>query len=578
MLIAVIVLCGLWIGLRALAAKSSLEEAMPLVNTLKSQVVAQDVTGAKATLAKLEPKVGSARSDTSDVVWRAAEVIPFVGPNLTAVRTLASSTDDVVTQTISPLVGVLDSVSIENLKPVDGGLNLAPLVKATPTVDRAAAALDKAHAQVAAIDVSVTIGPVSSATTQLSTMLGKVSTQMNQAKEALHVLPSALGDKGVRNYLVVFENSGELLPNGGTTGSMALLQLDKGKISLVKQSSASGRDFPAFSDYVVPIPEDVKKLYPYGLGRQVQDLTITPRFSLTYEVAKTMWKSAKGDDIDGVIAMDTVTLANLLKATGPIDVLPGLQINSENAVRILLIDIYTMYPDPATVDRINQTISVGAFSKILGGGANPKTLITTLLQSAEQGRVKMWTGNKAEQDLIKQTPFYSEPPVSTADTDKLGVYFMDQTPSKMDYFLKAKVEVSQAVCSDKHRYVFTRVALNSTAPANAADILPPYVMGNGVLVAQGYVQVGTSVYAPKGYKVLGTAIDAQPSAAPMIGSDGDYAVAQGVQQMGPGQTMTLDVLFDAGETKTKKLNATVTPMVNPIVTSYGTLDCAAIGK
>jgi hypothetical protein len=48
--------------------------------------------------------------------------------------------------------------------------------------------------------------------------------------------------------------------------------------------------------------------------------------------------------------------------------------------------------------------------------------------------------------------------------------------------------------------------------------------------------------------------------------------------MGPGQTMTLDVLFDAGETKTKKLDATVTPMVNPIVTTYGTLDCAAIGK
>ncbi len=576
--LAVIVFCGLWIGLRALAAKSSLEAAIPLVTTLKTQVAALDVDGAKATMAKLEPKVNSARSDTSDPIWRGAEVIPFVGPNLSAVRTLASSTDDVVTKAIKPLVGVLNTVSPESIKPVNGALNLAPIVKATPTVDRAAAALDKANAQVAAIDTSGTIGPVRSATTQLSTMLGKVAGQMKQAKDAVHALPAALGAKGVRNYLVIFENSGELLPNGGTTGSMALLQLDNGKISLVKQSSASIRDFPRFDDYVIPLPEDVKMLYPYGLGRQVQDLTITPRFSTTFDVAKAMWKQAKGDDIDGVIAMDTVTLGNLLKATGPIDVLPGLTLTPENAVRILLIDIYTMYPDPVTVDKINESIAIGAFSRVLGGGANPKTLLSTLLKMGEEGRVKMWTGDKAEQSLIKMTPFYSAPPVSTKDTDAFGVYFMDQTPSKMDYFLKVKVGITQAVCGDKHRYVFARVALNSTAPANAGEILPNYVVGDGILVAKGNVQIGTTVYAPKGYKVLGTAIDAQPSAAPMIGSDGEYPVAQGVQQMGPGQTMVLDVLFDAGETPLKKLKADVTPTVNPTVAGYGTLDCKAIGK
>ena len=577
-IVAVIVFCGLWIGLRALAAKSSLEAAIPLVTTLKSQVTALDVPGAKATLAKLEPKVSSARSDTSDPIWRGAEAVPFVGPNLTAVRTLAASTDDVVTQAIEPLVGVLHTVSPESIKPVNGALNLAPIIEATPTVDRAAAALDKASAQVAAIDTSGTIGPVRSATEQLSTMLGKVSGQMQQAKSAVHAIPAALGANGVRNYLVIFENSGELLPNGGTTGSMALLQLDNGKISLIKQSSASIRDFPRFDDYVIPFPEDVKKLYPYGLGRQVQDLTMTPSFSTTFDVAKAMWKAAKGDDIDGVIAMDTVTLGNLLKATGPIDVLPGLTMTPENAVRILLIDIYAMYPDPVTVDKINESIAIGAFSRVLGGGANPKTLLSILLKMGQEGRVKVWTNDKAEQDLIKMTPFYSEPPVSTKDTDAFGVYFMDQTPSKMDYFLKVKVGITQAVCGDKHRYVLARIALNSTAPLGAGDILPSYVIGDGSLVTKGNVQIGTTVYAPKGYKVLGTYIDGQPSATPMTGSDGDYPVAQGVQQMAPGQTMTLDVLLDAGETPLKKLRAEVTPTVNPTVTGYGALDCTSIGK
>ncbi|WP_285115798.1 DUF4012 domain-containing protein [Leifsonia sp. fls2-241-R2A-40a] len=575
--VAIVVLAGLWIGFRALAAKSALEAAIPLVNTLKSQVVAQDVTGAKATLAKLEPKVASARSDTSDPIWRAGEIIPFVGPNLTAVRGLAGATDDVVTQAIKPLVGVLGSVSPAGLKPVNGALNLKPIVEATPVVDKAAAALDAAHQRVADIDVSSTIGPVRSATAQLDGMLGKVSAQMQDAKKAVHALPPALGSKGVRNYLVIFENSGELLPNGGTTGSMALLQIDNGKISLVKQSSASIRDFPRFNDYIIPIPEDVKKLYPYGLGKQVQDLTITPRFSLTFDMAKAMWKTAKGDEINGVVAMDTVTMANLLKATGPIDVLPNLQITAENAARILLIDIYAMYPDPVTVDKINETIAITAFSKMLGGAADPKVLLKTLLKMGEEGRVKVWTDDKSEQDLIKLTPFYSEPPVTTKETDALGVYFMDQTPSKLDYFLKAKIEVQQAVCSDKHRYVFTRVSLNSTAPANAGNILPPYVLGNGVLVTQGNVQVGTSVYAPKGYTVLKTAIDGQVAETPVTGTDGDYVVSQGVQQMAPGQTMIFDTLWDAGTTATKKMHADVTPMVNPSVTTYTPFDCTLLG-
>jgi hypothetical protein len=168
--------------------------------------------------------------------------------------------------------------------------------------------------------------------------------------------------------------------------------------------------------------------------------------------------------------------------------------------------------------------------------------------------------------------------VTTKTTDGLGVYFMDQTPSKLDYFLKVKVEVQQAVCNDKHRYVFTRVSLNSTAPADAAKVLPQYVLGNGVLVTQGNVQIGTSVYAPHGYTVLATAIDGQPAATPMVGTDGEYTVAQGVQQMAPGQTMIFDTLFDAGTTPVKKLQAEVTPTVNPTVTEYTTFDCSLIGK
>ena len=82
--VIVLIGCVAWVGLRALTAKSELESALPMVTTLKTQIVAQDVKGAKATLAKLRPKVDSARDLTSDPIWQAGEIVPFVGPNLHA--------------------------------------------------------------------------------------------------------------------------------------------------------------------------------------------------------------------------------------------------------------------------------------------------------------------------------------------------------------------------------------------------------------------------------------------------------------------------------------------------------------
>src|SRR5665213_2154290 len=83
LIVVIIVLaCGIWIGIRALQAKSDLEAAIPMVTTLKTQILAQNTKGANATLDKLAPKVEQARKLTSDPIWRASEILPVLGRNL----------------------------------------------------------------------------------------------------------------------------------------------------------------------------------------------------------------------------------------------------------------------------------------------------------------------------------------------------------------------------------------------------------------------------------------------------------------------------------------------------------------
>ena len=571
---------GAWVGIHALQAKSELQASMPLVSALKSQIVAQNIPAAAATFTELQPKVDSARKLTDDPIWRVGELIPVVGTNLSAVRQLASVTDDVVNNAIQPLMGVADTMTPASFKPVNGAINLAPFEKAIPKVDSASAALTKAVTNVQQIKTDGAISQVVAAKASLQTTLTKVATELTQVRKLLAVLPGALGGSGARNYLIVFENNGEMQPGGGTTGSMAILHVDHGKIALAQQSSASGREFPHFDAPVVPIPADAQAIYPFGLGTYVQKLTETPRFLLTYDIAKSMWKTAKGVDIDGVVALDTVALSYLVNATGPIHLPDGTVMTGANAVKTMLGDLYVRHSDPAVVDAINQTIAITTFQKVTSGSANPKALIAALLKASNEGRMKVWTSNAAEQALIKPSSLYGAPPQSTATTDAFGVYYMDKTPSKMGYYLRQNVSLNQAVCpAGGKRYVQAKVTLTNAAPANAGDTLPVYVTGDGSSTPRGTIRVQATVYAPKGYSVVSVTSNGAPAPETITGTDGEFVVGEGTVAVPPGGgTAEVTVLYVSNSTASRTLLAKATPVVNPTVATYGKLDCGQVPK
>lgn len=86
LLLLVLAVAGLLIGKpiydRAMSAKSSLEQAIPLATTAKNQILAGDNEGAKATAAQLATLTADARDQTDDGTWKSLEWVPFVGPNL----------------------------------------------------------------------------------------------------------------------------------------------------------------------------------------------------------------------------------------------------------------------------------------------------------------------------------------------------------------------------------------------------------------------------------------------------------------------------------------------------------------
>jgi hypothetical protein len=585
--VVVIVLCmGTWVGARALQAKSDLQAAVPLISQLKADVLAQNTTGAKKTFANVKSKVADAKSLTSDPIWRGSEIIPGLGANLAAVRELADVTNNVVVQAVQPLIEVASSVSMSSLKPVNGSIDLAPLVAAEPKIATATSAFNATLSEVRKISTTGTVSQIVSAKTTMQSMLEKVVPQLQQLQSIVQVLPGALGESGPRNYLLAFQNNGEVMALGGTIGSLAVLNVDKGHISLARQ--AGPLDFPLRTTPIIPLAPDVAKIWDQGLGKYMQNLTATPRFSLSFQIAQAMWQQRFGTKIDGLIVMDPVALSYILGATGPITLSDGTQLTSANAVQELLSTVYTKFTDPLAMDAYNASIAQQAFAQILGGHLDPKLLMTAILNASSERRLLVYSANPSEEKLLSASSFDAEPPVSTPTTDAFGVYFADHTPSKMGYYLQQSVDLAQAVCpADGLRHVRVTVTLTNTAPANAGRTLPAYVTGLSIYTKPGNMLLTSTVYAPPGYTVVAVSNGAKDfvpvykgmSGLPVkIGSDGDYPVGQTPVYLAPTQSRTVTYDFVAKDLAQRTLTAQVSPVIAPTKVTESKLDCGVIGK
>lgn len=549
-LVLLLALAVAWVGVRGVLAKNHLEAAVGDVDMLRSNLTQGDGAAAKKTAERLESNAASARSLTGDPVWGAAEYVPFFGPNLRAVREVAVVVDDVAHGAVSPVAGVVGGLNQDSFAPKGGKVDLAPIEHAQPAVAKATRTLASAGKDAAGIDTSGTLSPVTRAVDQLRNALSSVAQQADVANRIVQLAPAMLGHDGDRKYLLLFQNNAELRAGGGIPGAVALLDVQDGRIHLENQSA--GGSFGPYDKPVLPLDEETEGLYGAITGRYMQDVTLTPRFDTSAELARAMWKQKFGDQVDGVLALDPVTLGYMLKATGPVQLPTGDTLTSDNAAKVLLSDVYAKYPDPSVQDVFFASAASAVFDKVSSGGFDAKQFIAGLTQAAGENRVRLWSANSAEERQISGTAVAGDLPTETAQSREFGVYLNDATGAKMDYYLQKDVAVGSAVCrADGRPTSVVVVTLKSTAPADAATSLPEYVTGAGNFgVEPGKVRTNVLVYAPKDAIYLSATQDGKPAGVqPAL--DGDNAVVQTQVLLSPGQTTTLRIAFlgDAANAK-----------------------------
>lgn len=568
----VLLAAAAWVGIRALLVKQDLEQVVPLTSSLKQAVTEQDQAAVARDSSELSSRASSAASLSGDPIWRAAEVIPFIGPNLTAVREIAQVADDLASKAVAPLARIATEVKAEDFKPQNGAIDVAPLEAARVPVSGAQVALTNAQKSVAAIDTSGTIGQVTSAVDQIEGELDALVPTVTALDNAVQLLPSMLGADGPKQYLLLIQNPAELRSGGGIPGALALLKTDGGKLTLEQQASSA--DFPRFQQPILPLPAETQGLYGSIVGEYIQNVTLTPKFSLSGELAQAMWQQRYGTTVDGVISVDPVTLSYLLGATGPVDLVTGDQLTQENAVSLLLSEVYARYPLPAQQDLFFAAAAKAVFDKVSAGDIDPIKLVDALTRAGSERRIMVWNADEQSRDVLAGTTLAGDLPAYSDERTGLGLYFNDGTGAKMDYYLTADTQVGSLVCrQDGKPYQVVQVTVKNNAPADAGTSLPEYVTAGGAYgVSPGSVKTFVSAYGSPGLVNLGVMRDGA-SVSALSTSDDGYGVTQIPVQLAPGESTTLTFGYLAPSSQSTIGEFQRTPIVNMNETSELSLSC-----
>ena len=448
-------------------------------------------------------------------------------------------------------------------------------MRSTASTDVATTATDslrQASASVNAIDTTELLAPLAAPVTEVRDLLTSGLTAADALRRTSQLLPLALGAEGPRNYLVMFQNNAEWRSLGGIVGAMAMIHTDGGRMDLTGQGSSS--DFTRYADPVLPLSDEILGIFVDKPGVYIQNVTQIPDYTIDGPLAREMWLRETGVAVDGVFALDPVTLSYLLEATGPITLPTGEQLTSENAVPLLLNEVYQRYPDPRDQDAFFAATAAVVFETIADGAAEPAGLIQALARAGSERRLFMWSADPAEQAILDGATIQGGLPVTDDTRTQFGVYLNDGTGSKMDYYTEATASVGWCAASTaftqnlrpgeylrENPLATVSVTLHSTAPADAATSLPEYITGGGNFgVPAGITRTIAYLYLPTGSEVI-SSVAGDEGAATVFGTgthDGrDVLIWE--TNLNPGETATATIQVRTPPTPT--LEALMTPTI-----------------
>lgn len=499
-LVALLTAAGAWFAWSAMKMKNEVQQAVAVASDVQDALKSGDTATLEAKMYEFSAHTSAAYAQTSSVLWKVASHIPYYGDDVRAVRTAVTVMENVSSQAMPAMKQASGALNLKDISVKDGVIDVSALGRSAAPLQKADDVIENADRDLVGAPAPH-IAQVSDAMEQAKNYLHTLSGMVHDVSVATQVVPKMLATDGqTRTYLVLAQTNAEIRPGGGLPGSWGVMTVTDGKVEM--QPFVSGGKIPWFDEPVVDLTAEERTLFTDKLGRVPVDVNFTPDFPRTGVIAKALWKSYAGQDVDGVIAIDPVFLQNMLKVSGGVTLQDGVTLDGSNTAQYLLNQVYIDKAEDQQ-DAYFSAAAEASFTHIMANTSNAKAFLKAIVTSVGQGHMKVWSAHEDEQELLVDTPI-SGALKTDASTPELGVYFSDITQSKMNWYLKRKVSMTfDGTAADGSDQYTVHVKLTNMMTSDQVASTPRYVLGDGLEgIPAGGIKTAMYAYAPAGGRLV----------------------------------------------------------------------------
>lgn len=416
-----------------------------------------------AAIANAVEQADTGMSRINAAMWspplRLASAIPWYGTTISNAQHLTSAGQRVVQGTV-PIAQKFDP----NLYH-DGTVNLPALDAFLQQLPQLAPAIGPAREDLNAVSESGPLGGLfaQARDTGLAYLeLGSFATE-EIAPERQLILDS-LGAKSPQKYMLAFENPAQLRAPGGAPLSAAILEFNKGKMTIPFNGYIAGDAFKGHP-LIQYKPASPPPWGADGAGLGFVNSGAHPDWRLAGEDLMRAWNTAKDPKVDAMIGMDTRAIEALIRATGPIDVEGYGTLTADNFAQKVVTDAYLDFQSDQKVRQsLNDKVAKVMIGRLMSGDLQTLASAAVALSAETPGRhLQMRFQSPGLQRLAVDGEAAGEV-YQTAGNDTVGFFSRNRNMSKVDVYSQRDMVSNVTVNADGSATVEQVLTVKNNAP------------------------------------------------------------------------------------------------------------------
>lgn len=571
----ILLLLGMWGALlanSALGLRAQAQTALQGVNDIQASLTSGSYDAAVTAAQELADAALSMNDELNSPLWTPVSLLPIIGSDVNGVKTFVAAIDDVATNALLPLTQALAVSPAEGLMDDSGTIDIEALSALTDALSQAAPVMQRAADSLETVptmnisQLEEVIGPAK------EKFLG-INELFQQASVIAPVIGPILGTEGDRNYLIAAQNSAEIRPSGGFPGSMGVLTISDGKMSL----GSFGRVYDVLAEgmpfELTAIEHELFKMYM----DESRDAGQNADFPRVAEIWAASYRQRTGLAVDGVISVTPSMVQDILAIVGSITLSDGTVLDGTNATKVLQHELYWKYLSAANYSDLNAVVSDALFAEAaslafgkLTSSMNSSTLIsfaTALLDGAANREFMVWMTSENENQSLESLDINGA--LGSDETaPELGVFYGLGYGSKLGWYLDVSTVVGEGVknADGSTTYQVTTTFYNAATDQEVIDG-GTYIMGGTAGFELGDAEPTMYFYAPAGgrienmrvvkgtheFEMLTTEYDGlQVVASPLIYTAADFGLFA-------GETITVTYTVTTSPNATEELKVVDTP-------------------